>query len=155
MILKIIDTVVEAYHQIDIATTDRESDVIQVFGTPDKPNWAPESHIYSGGQIIYIRPWDEGIMFYSNDWVNCFGIGIYCVLRRKAGKVIAVWHKRFSDESAVTNIYINSVIEFLLKDFNLENIISNIEHLKSQRVLKEFGLSADSYCEKKQSLKNL
>lgn len=158
----IISTVQHAYFLINKATADKEADINFIFGSAVSPTWAPEDHVHVGmsGMIVDIRPSFDGIRFRNENWKNCFGHNIYGALRnthREGDHILSnyyktknvngkrewaikpIWVNSYSDTSIVNNV-VNSVVRYLLDNFNLEEIKSRMKELEKLRSRREFGL---------------
>lgn len=157
-IFKIIE---EAYLIIDSATTDREKDIEFIFGTNTKPNWAAEDHVHlNNGQIIDIRIQEDRIVFRNENWVNAFGEKICGIIRIKSftGENIILEtkkglkkdyypsiHYRGSHFSDFSRKYLSSVedgvLNYIINNFNIEEIKSRTKTLGVNKGKCEFGLS--------------
>lgn len=158
---EIFKTIEEAYSIIDSATTDREKDIEFIFGTNTKPNWAAEDHVHlNNGQIIDIKLREDKIVFRNENWINAFGekicgfikiksfTGENTITETKKGlkkeyyPSISYGESYFSDFSRK---YLNSVedgvLNYLINNFNIEEIKSRTKTLGVNKSKCEFGLS--------------
>jgi hypothetical protein len=166
---KIFKCIQNAYAEIDKATDDREADIEFVFGTSEKPNWAPESriHIRESENVLELRLEDDGsIKFFQQDWVNVFGKKIYVILpstrTNSKGKFVSSvrygW-VRNKFQYYITPLYYGSyyikytdsknriaiteqVLHYIINNFNIEKINEKVDELINSRVTKEFNLSS-------------
>lgn len=164
-IFKVIE---EAYFVIDSATTDRKKDVEFIFGTNAKPNWATEDHVHlDNGLIIDIRIYKDRIIFENKNWVNAFGEKICGVIRIKSPigedrilKTKKGFKKNYYPFISYRESYFNDfckeflssvekgVLNYLINNFNIEEIKSKTKILGIYKGKCEFGLSIqNNYCQ--------
>lgn len=146
-----------------------------IFGTPEKPTWAPEDHVHlDEGTIIDIRFMRHGIFYGADNWVNKDGERVWCCFRFSAKpefKWVKRHHKfewtipnacvnfdaRKATETAIHNYLArisDKVLHYFVDNFNELNVECNICSVYNTDARRTFGLAlGSSYFEKKEHLK--
>lgn len=163
---KIFKCIANAYAEVYKSSDDVDTDLVKIFGTAVKPNWALEDHVHLNcGQIANIELCDEGaIVFAPEHWRDVHGNQITGVISpwyySKKGKVKKsiffsltkgwVVNIGFSSaraqETDYTDKIASEVLHWIIDNFDVESIEEKTAQFKLSRVRKEFGLAGeDSY----------
>lgn len=163
---KIFKCIANAYKAVYDSSDNVETDLVKIFGTAARPNWALEDHVHLNcGQIANIELLDEGgIVFAPEHWRDVHGNQITGVIspwyygeKGKIKKSISfsltkgwVVNIGFSSvraqETDYTNKIASEVLHWIIDNFDVESIEEKTAAFKFSRVKKEFGLAGeDSY----------